>query len=89
MWISKRKIIFVGLIVALLIILSSNYYGGAWASFNLDTLNNLISEKANENKTDQLNEGLKALLTNEEKIISLGNDVFSLKNVVQEWHIPE
>lgn len=70
-------------------VFSANFYGGAWASFNLDTLNSVLSEKNDNGDQKQIDEGLEKLLADGERIIRLGNTEFGLSNVKQEWHIPE
>lgn len=64
---------------------SQDYYGGFWASFNLEQIDKLCERNQNANvdiSADvQLNEG--------ERLIQIGNNNFDLKNTSQKWSIPE
>ncbi|RZC42111.1 rab proteins geranylgeranyltransferase component A 1 [Asbolus verrucosus] len=63
---------------------SNNYYGGLWASFNLDAIQqlNVISERTEESFSSEL-------VKENEKVFPVGNNLFNLKNVQIKWHIPE
>ena len=61
---------------------SNNYYGGLWASFNLDAIHKLSANtEVLEPPTDLINP--------DETTFALGNDFFSLKNFKTDWHIPK
>ncbi|KAI4462518.1 rab gdp-dissociation inhibitor [Holotrichia oblita] len=64
---------------------SQDYYGGFWASFNLEQIDKLCERNRNANidlaSDVQLNEG--------ERLIKIGNNNFDLKNASQKWNIPE
>lgn len=68
-----------------LIISSNNYYGGLWASFNLDSISNIINNASNT-ETDV---DVKQYVTESEKIYQIGNDAFHMSTHSQIWHIPE
>lgn len=59
---------------------SNSYYGGLWASFNLDSIGKIAesnrSQGVVENKENEI-------------VYPVGNDVFDLRIHSQKWHIPE
>ncbi|KAK4886577.1 hypothetical protein RN001_002848 [Aquatica leii] len=63
---------------------SNNYYGGLWASFNLDSINKLVTENELRNELDK-----KDLLKENETLYSVGNNAFNLKIQSQTWNLPE
>lgn len=71
------------------IVQSCNYYGGLWASFNLDTLTATLSKEKSINKEEQNLANLKSLLNDSERILQIGNSDFGLSAIKQQWHIPE
>ncbi|KAF2893593.1 hypothetical protein ILUMI_12580 [Ignelater luminosus] len=64
---------------------SNNYYGGLWASFNLDSISNILNSASNI----ETNLEVKQFLTENEKIYQFGNDAFHMHTHSQIWHIPE
>ncbi|XP_018570375.1 rab proteins geranylgeranyltransferase component A 1 [Anoplophora glabripennis] len=61
----------------------NDYYGGQWASFNLDAIQKI------KEKQHYILEDANKLLQQDEYITSIGNDLFNIENVVFNWHIPE
>jgi RAB protein geranylgeranyltransferase component A len=60
---------------------SNNYYGGQWASFNLDAIQKLdtVNQTTDKPSPEQP----------DETHLPLGNDLFNLKDFKTEWHIPK
>lgn len=62
-------------------IFSNDYYGGLWASFNVEAIERLCSDKIIHHDTQiSLNDG--------EKILPIGNNLFNLENISQGWNVP-
>ncbi|KAJ8956170.1 hypothetical protein NQ318_020721 [Aromia moschata] len=59
----------------------NDYYGGQWASFNLDAINKL------QNNSDTIIPE-KILLNENEEAFHIGNKLFSIENFSSCWHIP-
>nr|XP_022900003.1 rab proteins geranylgeranyltransferase component A 1 isoform X1 [Onthophagus taurus]XP_022900004.1 rab proteins geranylgeranyltransferase component A 1 isoform X2 [Onthophagus taurus] len=64
---------------------SKDYYGGDWASFNLETIQKLISMESNEAQIDVNGVSIE----DDEVVVGVGNDIFNLKDVEQTWNIIE
>ncbi|KAJ8960383.1 hypothetical protein NQ314_006073 [Rhamnusium bicolor] len=64
----------------------NDYYGGHWASFNLDAIQKL-QHKATYNSISQDN--LNELINENEELMRIGNDLFNIENFKFKWHIPE
>lgn len=64
---------------------SDNYYGGSWASFNLESIQELESVTKPSISSDA--EGI--ILADGERIIPLGNEKFLIKDVKQAWNLPD
>lgn len=67
---------------------SSNCYGGVWASYNLDTLNNFFATGISS-ELETPADNLKELLRDGETILRLGSNIYGIKNVKHQWHVPE
>ncbi|KAJ8922725.1 hypothetical protein NQ315_007760 [Exocentrus adspersus] len=63
----------------------NEYYGGQWASFNLDA----IQQRVRENPICHPPENIAELLQQGEHALPIGNDLFNIENVSFNWHIPE
>ncbi|KAF5282161.1 hypothetical protein FQR65_LT02858 [Abscondita terminalis] len=63
---------------------SNNYYGGLWASFNLDAINKLETKNELKNELDK-----KDLIKENETLYPVGNNFFNLRIQSQTWNVPE
>lgn len=66
---------------------SNDFYGGQWASFNLEGIEKYVinpqvsSNSTIENNSQYLKEG--------EQFQTIGNNLFGICNVSHAWHIPK
>ncbi|CAH1115921.1 unnamed protein product [Phaedon cochleariae] len=60
---------------------TNDYYGGQWASFNLETITKLKND-------DNSSSNVRNPLVLEENTYCLGNNVFNVENVQFKYHIP-
>lgn len=61
---------------------SQDFYGGQWASFNLENINKVLAVKESL-------AGIENNLIENEHVLPVGNNLFSIRDVKQKWHIPE
>lgn len=64
---------------------SDNYYGGSWASFNLESIQELESTIKPSHNSD----AEEITLGDGERIVPFGNDQFLIKDVKQAWNLPD
>lgn len=68
-------------------IFSNDFYGGMWASFNLEGMEKyVIKPQVSSNKNVETNT---ELLKNGEHFLQIGNTLFGVSNVTHKWHIAE
>ncbi|KAK3923718.1 Rab proteins geranylgeranyltransferase component A 2 [Frankliniella fusca] len=70
---------------------SNEYYGGLWASFNLENLNKwLVDCEKNENpSSDPDDPDCDVKINNGEDFVLLKNQTSHVSNINQKWHIPK
>ena len=69
---------------------NNDFYGGDWAAFTFDGIQNWI-EKEQENiiTPEEVADTVKEALKEGEKLLPLNTRLSSIRNVQQEWHIAE
>lgn len=70
----------------MLYICSNNYYGGLWASFNLDTISKI---DGNIRANLEIEVNTTELIKTSETLYAVGNDLFNISIQSQSWYIPE
>nr|XP_023024795.1 rab proteins geranylgeranyltransferase component A 1 [Leptinotarsa decemlineata] len=58
----------------------NDYYGGQWASFNLDAFTKIGNISGAEENPDE---------TSQKDMLSFGNQMFNIENFKIEWHVPD
>ncbi|KAI5702272.1 hypothetical protein M8J76_008650 [Diaphorina citri] len=67
----------------------NDYYGGMWASFNLECLQKWLDECRAEPSPQPLTDETTSLAAPGESLVTIGSPFSTVSNIEEEWFIPE